>query len=93
MYVPNFRRCPLTSKLTGFVLNISKFCTIFHLALTQLVCFYFLLNQITQGHFSLFTHLFNIINIYIYIYNNIQALSLLLFLSPPLLYTSIVYHH
>ncbi|MFS8006422.1 hypothetical protein Hanom_Chr14g01249001 [Helianthus anomalus] len=35
MYVPNCRRCPLTSKLTGFVLNISKSCTLCPLTLTQ----------------------------------------------------------
>ncbi|MFS7980497.1 hypothetical protein Hanom_Chr10g00940121 [Helianthus anomalus] len=36
MYVPNCRRCHLTSKLTGFVLNVSKSCMLCPLALTQL---------------------------------------------------------
>ncbi|MFS7936884.1 hypothetical protein Hanom_Chr05g00421031 [Helianthus anomalus] len=35
MFVPNCRRCPLPLKLTGFVLNISKSCTLCPLALTQ----------------------------------------------------------
>ncbi|MFS8010628.1 hypothetical protein Hanom_Chr14g01299281 [Helianthus anomalus] len=39
MYVPNSRRCPLTSKLTGFVLNVSKSCTLFPLTLTQSIFF------------------------------------------------------
>ncbi|MFS8030381.1 hypothetical protein Hanom_Chr17g01533371 [Helianthus anomalus] len=36
MYVPNCRRCPVTSKLTGFVLNVSKSYTICPLGQTQL---------------------------------------------------------
>ncbi|MFS7989311.1 hypothetical protein Hanom_Chr11g01045241 [Helianthus anomalus] len=53
MFVPNFRRCPLPSKLMSFVLNVSKSCTLCHLGQTQLI--FFLLNLVTQGHFSLFT--------------------------------------
>ncbi|MFS7966720.1 hypothetical protein Hanom_Chr09g00777071 [Helianthus anomalus] len=34
MYVPNCRRCPLTLKLTDFVLNVSKSCMLCPLALT-----------------------------------------------------------
>ncbi|MFS7926264.1 hypothetical protein Hanom_Chr04g00295061 [Helianthus anomalus] len=36
MYVTNCRLCPLTSKFTGFVLNISKSRTLFSLGQTQL---------------------------------------------------------
>ncbi|MFS7966719.1 hypothetical protein Hanom_Chr09g00777061 [Helianthus anomalus] len=36
MYVLNCKRCPLTLKLTGFVLNVSKSCMLCSLALTQL---------------------------------------------------------
>ncbi|KAJ0846699.1 hypothetical protein HanRHA438_Chr15g0727891 [Helianthus annuus] len=30
------RRCPLAQKLTSFVLNVSKFCTLYPLGQTQL---------------------------------------------------------
>ncbi|MFS7928144.1 hypothetical protein Hanom_Chr04g00317361 [Helianthus anomalus] len=43
MFTPNCRRCPLSLKLTRFVLNVSKSCTIYPLTLTQ---FIFQLNQI-----------------------------------------------
>ncbi|MFS8004569.1 hypothetical protein Hanom_Chr13g01227401 [Helianthus anomalus] len=36
MFTPNCRRCPLAQKLTGYVLNVSKSCTLCPLALTQL---------------------------------------------------------
>ncbi|MFS7965799.1 hypothetical protein Hanom_Chr09g00766421 [Helianthus anomalus] len=36
MFGPNCRRCPLSLNLTSFVLNVSKFCTLCPLALTQL---------------------------------------------------------
>ncbi|MFS7973118.1 hypothetical protein Hanom_Chr09g00852821 [Helianthus anomalus] len=36
MFVPNFRRCPLPLKLTSFVLNVSKSCTLCPLGLTLL---------------------------------------------------------
>ncbi|MFS7908039.1 hypothetical protein Hanom_Chr01g00078491 [Helianthus anomalus] len=54
MFVPNCRQCPLPLKLMSFVLNVSKSCTLCPLALTKLI---FLLNQVTQGYFSLLTHL------------------------------------
>ncbi|MFS7972521.1 hypothetical protein Hanom_Chr09g00845831 [Helianthus anomalus] len=34
IYVPNCRRCTLISKLTGFVLNVLKSCTLCPLTLT-----------------------------------------------------------
>ncbi|MFS7953936.1 hypothetical protein Hanom_Chr07g00624491 [Helianthus anomalus] len=34
MYVPNCRRYPLTSKLTGFVINVSESCMFCPLTLT-----------------------------------------------------------
>ncbi|KAF5806890.1 hypothetical protein HanXRQr2_Chr05g0226861 [Helianthus annuus] len=52
MFVPNFRRSPLTLKLMSFVLNVSKSCTLCPLRQTQL---FFLLNLVTQEYFSLFT--------------------------------------
>ncbi|MFS7965257.1 hypothetical protein Hanom_Chr09g00760081 [Helianthus anomalus] len=36
MFVPNFRRCPLTLKLMSFVLNVCKYCTLRPLWQTQL---------------------------------------------------------
>ncbi|MFS8030380.1 hypothetical protein Hanom_Chr17g01533361 [Helianthus anomalus] len=36
MYVPKCRRCPLTLKLTCFVLNVSKSCMLCLLGQTQL---------------------------------------------------------
>ncbi|MFS7993753.1 hypothetical protein Hanom_Chr12g01097811 [Helianthus anomalus] len=36
MFKPNCRRCPLTQKLTSFVLNVSKSCTLCPLGQTQL---------------------------------------------------------
>ncbi|MFS7957962.1 hypothetical protein Hanom_Chr07g00672681 [Helianthus anomalus] len=39
MYVPNCRRCHLTSKLTDFILNVSKYCTLCPLGQTQLEFF------------------------------------------------------
>ncbi|MFS7998347.1 hypothetical protein Hanom_Chr12g01152641 [Helianthus anomalus] len=39
MFVPNCKRCPLPLNLTSFVLNVSKFCTLCPLALTQLIFF------------------------------------------------------
>ncbi|MFS7972189.1 hypothetical protein Hanom_Chr09g00841781 [Helianthus anomalus] len=44
MFVPNCRRCPLALNLTSFVLNVSKSCTLCHLALTQ--SDFFLLNML-----------------------------------------------
>ncbi|MFS7952862.1 hypothetical protein Hanom_Chr07g00611901 [Helianthus anomalus] len=43
MFVPNFRRCPLSLKLMSFVFNVSKSCTLCPLGQTQLI---FLLNLI-----------------------------------------------
>ncbi|MFS8033581.1 hypothetical protein Hanom_Chr17g01571261 [Helianthus anomalus] len=37
MYLPNCRRCPLTLKLIGLVLNVSKSCKLCPLGQTQLV--------------------------------------------------------
>ncbi|MFS7993575.1 hypothetical protein Hanom_Chr12g01095741 [Helianthus anomalus] len=37
MFTPNCRRCPLAQKLTSYVLNVSKSCTLYPLALTQLI--------------------------------------------------------
>ncbi|KAJ0533916.1 hypothetical protein HanRHA438_Chr09g0395371 [Helianthus annuus] len=56
MFTPNYRRYPLSLKLTGFVLNVSKSCTVCPLSLTQFI-FFFLLSLINQGYFCLFTHL------------------------------------
>ncbi|MFS8005979.1 hypothetical protein Hanom_Chr13g01243821 [Helianthus anomalus] len=39
MFTPNCRRCPLSLKLTGFVLNVSKSCTMCPLSLTQFIFF------------------------------------------------------
>ncbi|MFS7893901.1 hypothetical protein Hanom_Chr00s001256g01677921 [Helianthus anomalus] len=39
MFVPNFRRCLLPLKLTSFVLNVSKSCTLCSLGQTQLIFF------------------------------------------------------
>ncbi|MFS7918196.1 hypothetical protein Hanom_Chr03g00197991 [Helianthus anomalus] len=36
MFTPNYRRCPLAQKLTGFVLNVLKSCMLCPLALIQL---------------------------------------------------------
>ncbi|MFS8013018.1 hypothetical protein Hanom_Chr14g01327811 [Helianthus anomalus] len=36
MFTPNCRRCPLAQKLTSFVLNVSKSCTLCPLGQTQL---------------------------------------------------------
>ncbi|MFS8006890.1 hypothetical protein Hanom_Chr14g01254481 [Helianthus anomalus] len=36
-FLLNFRRCPLPLKLTSFVLNVSKSCTVCPFALTKLV--------------------------------------------------------
>ncbi|MFS8022474.1 hypothetical protein Hanom_Chr16g01439851 [Helianthus anomalus] len=44
MFVPNFRRCPLSLKLMSFVHNVSKSCTLCSLGQTQLS--FFLLNLI-----------------------------------------------
>ncbi|MFS7934338.1 hypothetical protein Hanom_Chr05g00390441 [Helianthus anomalus] len=52
MFTSNYRRCPLAQKLASFVLNVSKSCTLCSLGQTQLD--FFLLNLVTQGHFSLF---------------------------------------
>ncbi|MFS7927536.1 hypothetical protein Hanom_Chr04g00310331 [Helianthus anomalus] len=35
MFVSDCRRCPLSLNSTSFVLNVSKSCTLCHLALTQ----------------------------------------------------------
>ncbi|MFS8018498.1 hypothetical protein Hanom_Chr15g01392731 [Helianthus anomalus] len=35
MFTPNCRCCPLAQKLTGFVLYVSKPCTVCPLSLTQ----------------------------------------------------------
>ncbi|MFS7917840.1 hypothetical protein Hanom_Chr03g00193901 [Helianthus anomalus] len=43
MFTPNCRRCTLPLKLTGFVLNVSKSCTLCPMSLTQ---FIFWLNRI-----------------------------------------------
>ncbi|MFS7910279.1 hypothetical protein Hanom_Chr02g00104421 [Helianthus anomalus] len=52
MFTPNCRRCPLSLKLTGFVLNVSKSCTICPLSLTQ---FIFLLNLVMcRAHDGIF---------------------------------------
>ncbi|MFS7965681.1 hypothetical protein Hanom_Chr09g00765071 [Helianthus anomalus] len=53
MFAPNCRRCPLSLKLMGFVLNVSKYCMVCPLSLTQFI--YFLLNLVTKRYFSLFT--------------------------------------
>ncbi|MFS7934050.1 hypothetical protein Hanom_Chr05g00386941 [Helianthus anomalus] len=37
MFTPNYSRCPLPLKLTGFVLNVSKCCTLCSLGLTQFI--------------------------------------------------------
>ncbi|MFS7969730.1 hypothetical protein Hanom_Chr09g00812601 [Helianthus anomalus] len=39
MYVQNCRRCPLSLKLTSFVLNVCKSCTLCPLRQTQLIFF------------------------------------------------------
>ncbi|MFS7981659.1 hypothetical protein Hanom_Chr10g00953551 [Helianthus anomalus] len=44
IFIPNFRRCPLSLKLMSFVLNVLKSCTLCPLSLTQLD--FFLLNWI-----------------------------------------------
>ncbi|MFS7958572.1 hypothetical protein Hanom_Chr07g00680211 [Helianthus anomalus] len=36
MLIPNFKRCPLALKLTSFVLNVLKSCTLHPSALTRL---------------------------------------------------------
>ncbi|MFS7930276.1 hypothetical protein Hanom_Chr04g00342331 [Helianthus anomalus] len=36
MFTPNCRRCPLAQKLTSFVLNVPKSCTLYPLGQTQL---------------------------------------------------------
>ncbi|MFS7969933.1 hypothetical protein Hanom_Chr09g00815041 [Helianthus anomalus] len=46
MFTPNCRRCPLALKLTGFVLNVSKSCTVCPLSLTQFILFFF----VKSGH-------------------------------------------
>ncbi|KAJ0865798.1 hypothetical protein HanRHA438_Chr12g0544481 [Helianthus annuus] len=48
MFTPNFRRCPLSLKLTRFVLNVSKSCTIRPLSLTQFIFF------VNSGHPGVF---------------------------------------
>ncbi|MFS7931700.1 hypothetical protein Hanom_Chr04g00359051 [Helianthus anomalus] len=40
MVAPNCRWCPLSLKLMSFVLNVSKYCTVCPLSLTQFI-FYF----------------------------------------------------
>ncbi|MFS7990710.1 hypothetical protein Hanom_Chr11g01062121 [Helianthus anomalus] len=35
MFIPNYRQCPSPLNLTTFVLNVSKYCTLCPLALTQ----------------------------------------------------------
>ncbi|MFS7919939.1 hypothetical protein Hanom_Chr03g00218531 [Helianthus anomalus] len=37
MFTSNCRRCPLAQKLTSFVLNVPKSCTLCPLSLTQLI--------------------------------------------------------
>ncbi|MFS7938005.1 hypothetical protein Hanom_Chr05g00434461 [Helianthus anomalus] len=59
IYIPFCTRCPLAQNFTSYVLNVSKSCTVCPLSLTQLKFFW--LSMITQGYFSLFTRLFNII--------------------------------
>ncbi|MFS8017293.1 hypothetical protein Hanom_Chr15g01378691 [Helianthus anomalus] len=39
MFIPNFKRCLLPSKLMSFVLNVSKSCTLCPLGQTQLIFF------------------------------------------------------
>ncbi|MFS7998245.1 hypothetical protein Hanom_Chr12g01151431 [Helianthus anomalus] len=39
IFIPNFRRCPLSLKLMSFVLYVSKCSTICPFVLTQLVFF------------------------------------------------------
>ncbi|MFS7973273.1 hypothetical protein Hanom_Chr09g00854701 [Helianthus anomalus] len=41
MSVPNFRHYPLPLKLTSFVLNVSKSCTLCPLGQTRLIFFLF----------------------------------------------------
>ncbi|MFS7979407.1 hypothetical protein Hanom_Chr10g00926951 [Helianthus anomalus] len=36
IFIPNCMRCPYSLKLTSFVLNVPKSCTLCHLALTHL---------------------------------------------------------
>ncbi|MFS8033921.1 hypothetical protein Hanom_Chr17g01575191 [Helianthus anomalus] len=52
MFTPNCRRCPLSLKLTGFVLNVSKSYMVCLLSLTQFIV---LVKSGHQGYFSLFT--------------------------------------
>ncbi|MFS8003879.1 hypothetical protein Hanom_Chr13g01219041 [Helianthus anomalus] len=40
LFTLNYRRCSLPLKLTGFVLNVLKSCTICLLSLTQIVFFF-----------------------------------------------------
>ncbi|MFS7898132.1 hypothetical protein Hanom_Chr00s016955g01756601 [Helianthus anomalus] len=48
MFTPNYRGCPLPLKLTGFVLIVSKSCTVCHLSLTQFIYLFF----VKSGHVS-----------------------------------------
>ncbi|MFS7968834.1 hypothetical protein Hanom_Chr09g00802181 [Helianthus anomalus] len=53
MFTSNCRRCPLAQKLTNFVLNVSKSCTLCPLNLTQLD-FFLLSFVICLAHESIF---------------------------------------
>ncbi|MFS7921339.1 hypothetical protein Hanom_Chr03g00235621 [Helianthus anomalus] len=56
VFTPNCRRCPLTQKLTSFVLYVSKSCTVYPLSLTLsdiLVKYGYV--PCTWGHTCLFT--------------------------------------
>ncbi|MFS7993912.1 hypothetical protein Hanom_Chr12g01099791 [Helianthus anomalus] len=59
MFTPFCRQYPLTQKLTGSVLNVSKSFIVCPLNQTQLV--FSIKSNYTQRYYSLFTHLFNII--------------------------------
>ncbi|MFS7951664.1 hypothetical protein Hanom_Chr07g00597771 [Helianthus anomalus] len=37
IFIASFRRCPLSLKLMSFVLNVSKSCTLYSLAITQII--------------------------------------------------------
>ncbi|MFS7916850.1 hypothetical protein Hanom_Chr03g00182201 [Helianthus anomalus] len=50
MFTSNCRRCSLSQKLTSYVLNVSKSCTLCHLGQTQLD---FL---VKSGHFCNFSN-------------------------------------
>ncbi|MFS7939943.1 hypothetical protein Hanom_Chr05g00457811 [Helianthus anomalus] len=58
MYVLNCKRCHLTLKLIGFVLNVSKFCMLCSLGQTQLYFFVKVGHMpCTRGHFYHFASL------------------------------------